>query len=194
MNQRITLQLLVTLLRRADRVALILGIVAVAAAYYGFTQYREVGEARDKLSSIESRVQVVEDDLAFLRDSDEAPFLQQKLEVERSKPELQSLPSKEEAGEFSSAMISYAAAQDLTLGTFERSDETVLIGETEFSSIHHSMAAQGNTIALIGMLQLLSEFPTAKVLDLAINRIEGSQTQWTMGLELDVFYLGNEGE
>ena len=194
MNQRITLQQLVTLLRQGDRVARILGLAAVVVAYYGFTQYQEVGEARDRLSSIESRVQVVEDDLVYLRDSDEATFLRQNLEVERSKPEPQSLPSKEEAGEFSSDMISYAGDQELTLGTFERSDESVLIGETEFPSIHHSMEAQGNAVALIGLLQLVSEFPTAKVLDLAINRVEGSQTEWTMGFELDVFYLRNEGE
>lgn len=188
MNQRITIQQLVNLLRRADRLVLILGFAAVVAAYYGFTQYQGAGEARDKLSSIESRFQVVEDDLAYLRDNDETPFLQQNLEVERSKPEPQGLPSKEEAGEFGSAIVNYAAALELPLSTFERSEKSVLIGETEFPSIHHSMEAQGTTVALIGLLQLVSEFSTAKVLELAINRVEGSQTQWTMGMELDVFY------
>ena len=188
MNQRITLQQLVALLRRADRLALILGLLAVVAAYYGFSQYREAGEARDKLASIESRFQVVEDDLVYLRDNDETPFLQQNLEVERSKPEPQSLPSKDEAAKFSSAIVSYAADLELPLSTFERSEMSMLIGETEFPSIHHSMETQGNTVALIGMLQLVSEFPTAKVLDLVINRFEDSQTEWTMGLELDVFY------
>ena len=188
MNQRITLQQLVTLLRRADRVALILGLVAVVAAYYGFTQYREVGEARDKLSSIESRVQVVEDDLAYLRDSDEAAFLQQNLEEERSKPEPQGLPPKVEAQEFSSAIVSYAAALELPLSTFERSEVSVLISEVEYPSIRHSMEAQGHSVALIGLLQLVSEFPTAKVLELEINRVEGSQTLWTLEMVLDVFY------
>ena len=188
MNQRITPRLLITWLRRADRLALILGLIAVLAAYYGYSQYREVGKAREKLASIESRFQVVEDDLAYFRDNDETPFLHQSLEEERSKPEPQSLPTKDEAGEFSSAMVSYAAALELPLSTFERSEKSVLIGETGFPSIHHTMEAQGNTIALIGLLQLVSEFPTAKVLELEIDRVEGSQTQWTMGMELDVFY------
>jgi len=188
LNRQITLQQLVTLVRRADRLALILGLVAVLAAYYGYSQYREASEARDKLASIESRFQVVEDDLAYLRDNDETPFLQQNLEVERSKPELQGLPSKDEAAKFSLAIVNYAADLGLPLSTFERSEESVLIGETEFPSIHHRMEAQGDTVALIGMLQLVSEFPTAKVLDVVINRFEGSQNQWTMGLELDVFY------
>ena len=188
MNQKITLQQLVTLLRRTDRLVLILGLVAALAAYYGYTQYREAGEARDELSSIDNRFLVVDDDLQYMRDNDETPFLQQRLEEERAKPEIQGLPSKDEAGEFSSAIVSYAASLELPLSTFERSERSVLIGETEYPAIHHSMEAQGNTAALNGLLQLVSEFPTAKVLELAITRIEGSQAQWAMEMELDVFY------
>ena len=188
MTQQISLQQLVAFLRRADRAALILGVVAVVVAYYGYTQYRESGEARDELSSIDSRFLVVDDDLEYLRDNDETPFLRERLEEARSKPELQGLPSKEEAGEFTSAIVSYAAALELPLNTFERSENSVLIGETEYPSIHHSMETQGNTRALNGLLQLVSAFPTAKVLELAINRVEGSETLWAMDMEFDVFY------
>ena len=188
LNQRLTVPQLRTLLLRADKLSLVLSLAVAVAAYAWFTQYQALGETRGERSDLEGRFQVVRDDLAYLDANDETAALQESLEIEQAKPEPESLPSREEAGEFSRTMVDYAAIQELPLTTFDRVDTSVAVGEQEYPSFRHSLEAQGSMEALIGLLRLVDEFPTAKVLELVFNRVAGAPTDWAMSLHLDVFY------
>ena len=84
-------------------------------------------------------------------------------------------------------MFGYAASQGLSFTTFDKLDTSVSIGETAYPSLRHSLEAQGTGEAHIGLLQLISELPTAKVLDLVFTR-SGNPAEWHMRLEMDVFY------
>ena len=131
---------------------------------------------------------MVRDDLAYLDANDQTAALQESLKIEQGKPEPKRLPSRDGAGEFSRAMVDYAAAQELPLATFDRVDTSVAIGEKEYASVRHSLEAQGSTAALTGLLRLADEFPTAKVLELVFTRVGGAPTNWAMSLHLDIFY------
>ena len=187
MNQGITLRQLSTSLHRVDRLTLILGLVILIVAYAGFNQYKKATAAQEELSSLTGRIQVVQDDLAYFQANDETAALRQKLETERSKSPPQALPTQSAAREFSAKILSYAAEKGLPWTTFDRVDVSVPIGTKEFNSSHHSLEAQGSGDALSGLLQLVSEFPTAKVLELSFTR-GSDRSQWQMTMEMDVFY------
>ena len=187
MNQSISLRSLGTLLLRADRISLLLAVIVLLAAYAGFTQYQQAGETREERTALENRYRVIEDDLAYIQINDEKPGLEQKLIEERAKPPPQSLPSRAQASDFSAAMVAYPAEQELQLTTFDRADVSVPIGSKEFPSIRHILEAEGETQVLTGMLQLVGDFPTAKITELVFTR-SGGEGRWQMTLNLDVFY------
>lgn len=187
MNQNLSFRQLGVFLLRSDRLVLALAIAVLAAGYFGYTLYLGATESRDELSSLEGRFAVVDDDLAYLEANDETASLQERLDAELAKPAPQALPSQAAVGEFSSALFGYAAAQGLSFTTFDKVDTSVSIGDTAYPSLRHSLEAQGTGEAQTGLLQLISQFPTAKVLDLVFTR-SGNPTEWHMRLELDVFY------
>jgi hypothetical protein len=164
-----------------------LAIAVLALGYFGYTQYLVATESRDELASLDGRFTVVDDDLAYLEANDETTSLQQRLDRELAKPAPQALPSQAAVGEFSNALFGYAAVQGLSFTTFDKIDTSVSIGDTAYPSLRHSLEAQGTGQAQTGLLQLISQFPTAKVLDLVFTR-SGNPTEWHMRLELDVFY------
>ena len=152
-----------------------------------FFREGQVSNTREELSSLEGRFKVLEDDLAYLEANDETDSLQARLAVERAKPQPQALPSQVDVQDFSNALFGYAATQGLSFSTFDKVDTSVSIGDTSYPSLRHSLEAQGTGAAQTGLLQLISEFPTAKVLDLVFTRA-GNPAEWHMRLELDVFY------
>ena len=189
MNQSISLRALGTLLLRADRISLVLGIVVLLAAYAGFTQYRQAEETGEELTALENQYKIIEDDLAYIQD--EKPGVEQKLIEERAKPPPQSLPSGAQAADFSAAVLSYADEQGLQLNTFDRTDVSVPIGSREVPSFRHALEAEGEIQALTGMLQLVLDFPTvptAKITELVFTRSDGGEGPWQMTLKLDLFY------
>lgn len=188
LTQDLSLRQIVTWLLRTDRLALVIGLAALVLAYVGFSQYRGAGQAEAELAALEKRFRVAEDDLAYLLANDDTPTLKQNLEAERSMPESQTLPSRSEASDFSGAIVEYAAIKGLPLTTFDRTDTSVAISGKEFPSLRHSVEAQGPGATLEGLLQLVNEFPTAKVLELNLTRVAQARSQWAMALELDVFY------
>ena len=166
---------------------LALTLAVLVTSYFGYTEYVGVTETREELSSLEGRFKVLEDDLAYLEANDETDSLQARLAVERAKPQPQALPSQVDVQDFSNALFGYAATQGLSFSTFDKVDTSVSIGDTSYPSLRHSLEAQGTGAAQTGLLQLISEFPTAKVLDLVFTRA-GNPAEWHMRLELDVFY------
>jgi len=187
LNQSITLRQLSALLYRVDRLILVLGLVILVVAYVGYNQYRETTAAQEELATLTSRIRVIQDDLAYLQANDQTAALRGQLEGERSKSQPQALPTRPAAREFSEKVVNFAAENGLPFNTFDRVDASVPIGTKEFSSLHHSLEVQGSGEALSGLLQLVNEFPTAKVLELSFTRA-GDRSQWQMTLEMDVFY------
>jgi hypothetical protein len=187
MNQNLSIRQLGLFLAHADRLVLALVIAVLAAGGYGYTQYVEATESKDELASLEGRFTVVDDDLAYLEANDETTSLQARLNTERAKPQPQALPSPAAVGEFSSALLRFGAEQGLSFPTFDKIDTSVSIGDTAYPSLRHSVETQGTGEAQTGLLQLISDFPTAKVLDLVFTRA-GNPSEWHMRLEMDVFY------
>jgi len=186
--QQLTVRQLINLLRRVDRLSLILGLTIFIATYYGYTQYQLAGEMGEELDALERRFQVVQDDLAYLEANDETAALNATLEREKAQPQPLSLPTRNQAQVFRADIIAYAAAQQLTFSTFDRTETLVPVGNQEFPSLHHTLEGEGSRDALTGILQLVGEFPSAKVLDLVFSRVGGGQDRWLMAMELDVIY------
>ncbi len=187
MNRNLSFRQLGVFLLGADKLVLALIIAVLITGYFGYTKYVGATETREELSSLEGRFKVVDDDLAYLEANDETASLQARLDAERAKPQPQALPSQAAVGEFSNALFGYAAAQGLSFTTFDKTDTSVSIGDTAYPSLRHSLEAQGTGEAQTGLLQLIGEFPTAKVLDLVFTRA-GNPAEWHMRLEMDVFY------
>ena len=187
MNQNLSFRQLGVFLLGADRMVLALIIAVLITGYFGYTKYVGASEASEELVSLEGRFTVVDDDLAYLEANDETTSLQARLDAERAKPQPQTIPSLAAVGEFSNALVEYAAAQGLSFTTFDKTDTPVSIGDAAYQSLHHSLEAQGTGEAQTGLLQLISEFPTAKIQDLVFTRA-GNPAEWHMRLEMDVFY------
>ena len=188
MIQRLTVRQLINLLLRVDRISLILGLTIFIASYYGYSQYQQAGVVGEELDALERRFQVVQDDLNYLEANDETPALNATLERERAQPLPLSLPTRDQAQVFSADVVAYAAGQQLPLTTFDRTDSVIPVGNKEFPTLHHSVQAEGSRDALTGILQLIGEFPSAKVRDLVFSRVGGGQDRWLMAMELDVIY------
>ena len=184
MSKHLSLRQLGVILLRGDRLVLALTLAVLVTGYFGYTEYVGATETREELSSLQGRVKVVDDDLAYFEANDETASLQARLDSERAKPQPQSLPSQAAVREFSNSLLGY---QGLSFNTFDKVDTSVSIGETAYPSFRHSLEAQGSGEAQTGLLQLISEFPTAKVLDLVFTRA-GNPAEWHMRLEMDVFY------
>ena len=188
MNQRLTIRQLINLVLHVDRISLILGLTIFIATYYGYSQYQQAGEVGDELDALEKRFQVVEDDLAYLEANDETAALNATLDREKAQPVPLSLPTRDQAQVFSADVVAYAAGQQLPLTTFDRTETSVPVGDKEYPTIRHSVEAAGSRDALTGILQLIGEFPSAKIRDLVFSRVGGGQDQWLMVMELDVIY------
>ena len=188
LNQRLTVRQLINLLLRLDRISLILGLTIFISTYYGYSQYQQAGEMGDELDALEKRFQVVQDDLDYLEANDETAALNATLEREKAQPQPLSLPTRDQAQVFSADIVAYAAGQQLPLTTFDRTETLVPVGDKEFPTLHHSVQAEGSRDTLTGILQLVGEFPSAKVRDLVFSRVGGGQDQWLMAMELDVIY------
>ncbi|MCI0780006.1 MAG: hypothetical protein J4O03_02325 [Chloroflexi bacterium] len=186
--QQLTIRQLINLLRRVDRLSLILGLTIFIATYYGYSQYQLAGEMGEELDALERRFQVVQDDLAYLEANDETAALNATLEREKAQPQPVSLPTRDQAQVFSADIVAYAAGQQLPLTTFDRIETLVPVGKQEFPTLHHSVQTEGSREALTGILQLIGEFPSARVLDLVFSRVGGGQDRWLMAMELDVIY------
>jgi len=186
--QRLTVRQLINLLLRVDRISLILGLTIFIASYYGYSQYQQAGVVGEELDALESRFQVVQDDLNYLEANDETAALNATLETEKAQPQPLSLPTRDQAQSFSADVVAYAAGQQLPLTTFDRTDTSVPVGDQDYPTLHHSVQAEGTRDALTGILRLIGEFPSAKVRDLVFSRVGGGEDQWLMAMELDVIY------
>jgi len=183
-----TLERLRPLLRM--EVAVVLAFLILAYVWY--TQQQQLDDARAEESRLERNLSAVRVDLQFQDPNRNLGALQEKLAGLLAAEVLQPLPSREMALRFGEEVLVYAQDQQLGLPKFGRAETIGVFGEQEYSAIRYLIAARGTTDSLVGVLELLRDFPTAKVQALHFVRPIERPKSWEMNLELDVFY-GNGG-
>ena len=193
MNQQLTLRQLKFLLRLETGLVALVVILGMVA--YSLSQQVEKSAAEQK--SLKNRLDTVSKNLRDLRSNDPKPALRSKLEGLQSTPEPQALPSREQTLQLGSTLVTYASAQGLHLTAFDTAQAsspvaspapggptpapggpTPVPGLTrekgDRASINYSMVARGPVDSLVGTLQLLGGFPTAKVQKLEFTRAPGT--------------------
>ena len=182
MNRFPTLQALEKYLR-LETVLVALVLVTAIAAY--MVRQQAQGALEDEVA-LERQVRAARDDIAARAVTFDPTGLQAELEQLQATTQTLSLPTRQEARQFRSAMVAFAAAKSLRL-TVRLTENSVAVGDKEYPSVHYSIIARGASESLVEALNLLKEenFRTAAVRSLELSRQSG---QWELILELDVLY------
>ena len=172
----------------------ILVVLILALGYFGYQQYQLAQEAAGNLETQERRLTALKDDLLFFESSNNQQQLEEELAQLRAIPLPQRLPGVRQALDVGREITVFAQEQGLPLTSFDRVEIKLKLGEDlEFPAQSYSIIVRGQEAGLIAMLQLLKEFPTAKVRTLEFTRpptaAEGARERdWEMKLNLDVVY------
>jgi hypothetical protein len=165
---------------------------------------QQVEKSRAEQTKLNRQLATVSQNLKGLQSNDLKPDLISRLERLKSTPEPQALPSRQQALELGPALVIYAAVQGLQLNTFDTVQTSPpaaspatgspsppagsLPEKAERPTINYSVVARGRMDSLVGALQLMGGFPTARVQKLEFTRAPGGQPLWEMNLDLAVFY------
>lgn len=169
----------------------VLAAVLVFAVVW-FYQNQQVGDAREEESVLDRQLKAAQDDLNLFIANNEQPALAEELRQLQVVERPLSLSSREDALKFRDDVLSYVDDRQLTLNAFGKEETSIPFGGDDFPTIRYSISAQGSEDDLVGMLQLLQDFPTATVQVLQLVRSPESLDSWEMNLNLDVLYR-NEG-
>lgn len=184
MNLRLSLDQLRILRRPETALVVLILVVAVAWLYLD----RQNKDPKAEVSGLDRSLQVSRDDLKFLDENYTLEALEKELEQLKSAPRPASLPSRQDALNFSSQLLTYATEQGLPLSTFDISEASAKVASGEYPVVRYSITTRGNLEPLVGSLKLLQDFRTATVQTLRFTRVAAAESQWEMRLELDVFH------
>ena len=163
MNQFPALERLRPFLR--IEVAVLAAVLLVAVVWY--YQNQQIDDAREEESVLQRQLKAAVDDLNLFIADNEQPALEaelRQLQVVVEEPSSTLLPSREDALKFRDDLLAYVDNRQLELNEFGKEETSTPFGDDEFPTIRYSIAAVGNADALVGMLELLQDFPTATVL------------------------------
>ena len=182
------------------RVEAALLAVALVAAVAVFWLFRQAGDVRQEGLELQAQLVSAQDD----RDNftDQIPALQSELEAAKQKSQGQSpstpisqpFPPHEEATDLGGAIPRYAGDRGLRLNSFSSTLASTIIEGREHPAISYSMEAQGTADALVGILRVVSLFPTAQVESLEFSREPESDALWDMDLTVVVAFAGEVSE
>jgi len=184
MNQFPTLERLRPLLRIEVAIAVVILVVAVI----WYNQSQAISDAQDRESSQDVKLRAARADLRIQSSDDNASDLRDEISRLESEQRPLSLPSRDEAMRLGQEILSYAGAEQLNLPVFGREESVATLGDQDYTSLRYTIAAQGPTETLVGVLALLRDFPTATVQTLHFIRPPEGLDSWEMTLELDVFF------
>lgn len=102
------------------------------------------------------------------------------------------LTSLSEAEGLATRIAEFAGANALELNDFETTSGPRVIGGIEYTSIEYKFKARGQPVALIGLLGIANDTPTARIESLDLNRDSDDTSVWSMNVVLLVPY-GDEG-
>ena len=167
--------------------AVVIALLVLAVAWYN--QFQETGDARDAKSASDLQLDAAQDDLRFWEINNDPVALREELtQLQSLEQDSLALPTRATASSFGDELLIYANEQELRLPVFGQAGSVASVGDQEFQAIHYSIRALGSADALVGVLKLLQEFPTAAVQTLEFVRPPEQLESWEMSLELDVFF------
>ena len=88
----------------------------------------------------------------------------------QSVPAKATLPSRVEALGLSGVIAAYVGERDILVSSFDSAQTFAQLGESEYPAINYSLVAQGESGALLGLLDLVDNIPTGLVQDLKFER------------------------
>ncbi len=180
-------------LKSLARLEVALTVLVLALATFAYHLYQQAQNAEDSRAAQDRKISTLKDDLIFFQSDNNKEKLREELRELRSTPAPPSLPSEQVALSLGSTITEYAQNQKLPLTGYDRMVFVTTLGEAEFSAVKFTVTAVGNEERLTGMLQLLSDHPTALVQTLEFIRplVEGEEARdgdWRMKLDVDVIY------
>lgn len=158
-------------------VIVVLVLAAGAGAVYLF---RERADSREELARV-----YAERDL--LRGDVEAMSERKRLKADELARH-PALATPAEARDFSGRLVSYAAAQDLTIGSFEQAQKTASVGAVDYPAFGYTLVVQGPPEPVIDMLDILHEIGGSRIEALELTRSVEDDSPWDMSLSISVIY------
>ena len=138
--------------------------------------------------TVVATTKTAQDDLDFFARNNERDTLEERLRLLQTEQSPISLPSRESALLFRDDILSYVAEQQLALTQYANDESLTPFGDREYPTIRYSLIAQGDEAALVGMLSLLQDLPTASVQVLQLIRPPEELADWELSLELTLFF------
>ena len=183
----------VSQLKSLVRLEVALAGLVLVLAWFAYNLYQQAQDAEENQASQDRRLSALRDDLVFFESNNDKEKLQEELRQLRSTPAPPSLPPHRVALSLGNRITEYAQNEKLPLTGFDRLDFVTTLEDTEYPAIKYTVTAVGDEKRLTGILQLLSEFPTAMVRTLEFIRPppKGEATlagAWEMKLNVDVIY------
>ena len=180
-------------LKALARLEVALAGLVLVLAIFAYNLRLQVQEAEANQASQDRRLMAIRDDLIFFDSHNDRGKLQEELIQLRSTPAPPSLPPHRVALSLGNRITEYAQSQELPLTGFDRVEFVTTLDETEYSAVKFTVTAVGDEKRLTGMLELLSEFPTAMVRTLEFIRPlpadeDARAGTWQMTLNVDVIY------
>jgi len=166
--------------------AIVIALIIIVVAWLSFSQ--KANDAREEESRLENSVKTAQDDLDFFARNNERDTLEERLRLLQTEQSPISLPSRESALLFRDDILSYVAEQQLALTQYANEESLTPFGDREYPTIRYSLIAQGDEAALVGMLSLLQDLPTASVQVLQLIKPPEELADWELSLELTLFF------
>ena len=140
---------------------------------------------RGDVAAMSKRKRLKADELALKEE--ELLLGNEELKVEELAPH-PALATLAEARDFSGRLVSYAAAQDLTIGSFEQAQKTASVGAVDYPAFGYTLAVQGPPEPVIDMLDILHEIGGSRIEALELTRSVEDDSPWDMSLSISVIY------
>ena len=188
MNQFPALERLRPLLRL--EFAILAAVLLAAAVWYNLSS--KVADVRDEETAVETKLKAAQQDLDLFAANNEQAGLEEKLQVLQLEQKTLELAPMVDALKVGEDILTYVENQQLALNAFGKQESTTTSGEDEVLTLRYNFTVQGDQEALVGILGLLKEHPTASVQSLNFARRSEGEESWVMSLELSVYYLDPE--
>ncbi len=187
---------MISKLKRFYQPQTIMAALALAAALACLYFFLQQSNTNKELSDVTRQVTASQRKLDLLAESrlnKEATLKELQDEFERKKGEASQpsdigLVSRREALELMPRLSEYVAHNQVALGDFTYTEGDVKILNSTLPAISYVMAAKGPADALINMLDVVWEVPTASIQSLELIRDLDHPGTWIMSLDIAVFY------
>lgn len=166
-------------LPRAEQALLAAAIVLLLAAVVLF---QRSSTTADDLASAEEQLASGEEQLREVQTGDEKEKLRARIQELSEREDPVQLPTRQRAQEVTTALANHAANQGLGVSTFESAPTRAAIAGMERAAIRNSLEAQGTPGQLVGILQVVGTFPSARVQTVGLVKVPETENLWELSL------------